>query len=35
MSTGLNRNFAMFKVRGNTLMVNVGFVIKVAREGLV
>lgn len=35
MSSRLNRNLSFFRVRGSTLQVQVGFVIKVAREGLV
>lgn len=35
MSSRLNRNLSLFKVRGSTLLIQVGFVIKVAREGLV
>lgn len=31
----MNRNFCLFKVRGSTLVIPVGFVLKVAREGLV
>lgn len=31
----LNRNLCLFRVRGSTLLIPVGFVIKVARENLV
>lgn len=35
MSSHLNRNICLFKVRGSTLLIPVGFVLKLSREGLV
>ena len=35
MSQGLRRESCLVRVRGSTILVQVGFVIKVAREALV
>lgn len=35
MSSKLNKHLCLFKVRGSTLLIPVGFVIKVSREALV
>jgi len=34
VSTHLNRHFGLFKIRGTTYQIPIGFVIKVARESL-
>jgi hypothetical protein len=35
MASNLNKNLCLFKVRGSILQIPIGFVLKVAREGLV